>query len=222
MDVLFLVGPKGAGKSTVLQRMQDMESPEVRYIPSEALFLQARDDHRLAADTQTESIYTHDGTTWVDGAYELITQSIAAAGADATAKLAVCESTGTPPQFAGFVRAMRTSYNVVLVHMSAPLEVCAERIAQRTLAGHLPASRELIESVHTASMALLTEGLVAAGVSQPTGLPTFALELDSWRNDVNACAVACFQAVGTAIGDGGSEQAVILPDLGGGGGGGAV
>ena len=71
----------------------------------------------------------------------------------------VCESTGTPPQFPGFVRSLAATYGstaqVILAHASAPLETCAARIAQRPLKGQLPADRALVERIYRASMGLL-------------------------------------------------------------------
>ena len=43
LRVVLLCGPKGAGKTTALRRMEALAPSRVRYIPSEALFLRARD-----------------------------------------------------------------------------------------------------------------------------------------------------------------------------------
>ena len=106
MRLFLLCGPKGAGKTTCLQRMATFAPSRVRYIPSEALFLEARDAHaaRAADSSQTASIYANEGTSWVDAAYDLIADAVAAAESDGFA-LAVCESTGTPPQRRYFARA---------------------------------------------------------------------------------------------------------------------
>lgn len=187
VTVFLLVGPKGAGKTTVLKRMYERNPSRVAYIPSESLFLKARDAHAAAADdaAATENIYAENGASWVDAAYDLISEAIAAAAADGR-ELVVCESTGTPPQFAAFVRRATAAYDdVYLAHMSAPLETCAARIAQRDSAGHLPAARELVDSVHAASAALLT--------APDSGLPPFYLALNSEHLDADACADACYE-----------------------------
>ena len=241
--------------------MAEMAPASVHYVPSEALFLQARDRSdaalqdaeeappqvpqdagtgEVAADraavavngqavsSATNAIYsTPGGASWVDNAYVAIAENIAAgidrllaphsssdaeekdggvvvfdsssavlsssaaAAAAATASSSspfapsssssssspssaarrgsgmaaprvvccVCESTGTPPQFPGFVRSLAATYGstaqVILAHASAPLETCFARIAQRPLKGQLPAGRPLVERIYRASMGLL-------------------------------------------------------------------
>ena len=107
----------------------------------------------------------------------------------------MCESTGTPPQFPSFVRSMESlGFRVVMVHMSAPLDCCFDRIASRDTAGHLPASEELVGRIYVASMALLNDGIDAR-------LPPFVGLLSSETKDVNECAEFCIAAIdGLSVG----------------------
>ena len=105
--LLLLVGPKGTGKTTVLTHLAAL-TKGAHFTPSEKHFLQAKDEQ--GGSNATADIYQHnEGTTWVDVAYALIAQDIEKAAVQGK-HLILCESTGTPSQFAPFVQAMRTQW----------------------------------------------------------------------------------------------------------------
>ena len=167
--ILFLVGPKGVGKTTVLNNILSRDSSSSYFCHSERFFLDAqRNATEASTSTSTSStadIYNKNGTSWVDNAYAAISQDIDAALATGNKSLILCESTGTPAQFAPWVESLRSRFGrwqkertiaaVILVHISAPPEICSARIAQRSTTNQLAATPELVAKVHEKSMLLL-------------------------------------------------------------------
>jgi len=132
--LLFLVGPKGSGKTSVLKHMvASSVSGTCHFCPSETYFLLAKKRESKEAAMTTADIYNAKGVSWVNSAYSMIAHNIEKAIAMGH-RWILCESTGTPTQFAPFIQSMRDRWgceNVFLVHLSADASVCMDRIALR-------------------------------------------------------------------------------------------
>lgn len=58
------------------------------------------------------------------------------------------ESTGAHEYFYIFLDRLRTKYNVKLIRIFTPLEICSERIKQRDSSVHIPVSDEMIQIIN--------------------------------------------------------------------------
>src|SRR6185369_15828667 len=66
----------------------------------------------------------------------------------------VFETTGASKYFASLASEFRTQYNVRLVRVLAPKDICAERIRARNQEQQIPVSEDTIEKMFSLSTAL--------------------------------------------------------------------
>ena len=196
--ILFLVGPKGSGKTTILQYLIQKNQQLYHFCPSETLFLKAQNG-------VTADIYQKEGTSWVDSAYTAIACNIKDAIA-AGSRFICCESTGTPLQFKPFVNTMQREWGsnqVLLVHISATEMICQQRIGQRSTTNQLLIDSELVAQIYSKSMRLIEPCTESTNTNHSTNetkdtdgtnkteslqITDFALILDSSNTTVKECS----------------------------------
>eukprot|EP00121_Abeoforma_whisleri_P004672 Awhi_evm1s4227 len=208
--VIFLVGPKGVGKSTTGQLMKQRYPDMVHYVPSETIFMQVKEN----AGKSTDDIYKkdhHNQRTWVDDAYDAIlvnmlegidnlkrsqlkSQSSNDSQENRPKFFIVCESTGTPLPFPTFVQQLQGKFKVVLFFMYAELRVCSSRINERDSSVHMECDEALIEKVHNLSMKnYFDPGSVSTSSPADSNLPknnlSFLKVIDTTSEQItpNAC-----------------------------------
>ncbi len=134
--LLVLVGPKGAGKSTIGHLLA--AEPGVRFLRVEPLFLEVR--ARLGA--------SHPDFERLGFAAVLEGIRDAFARHDT-----VCiESTGASTLFASFLASLRALATVFLVRVVATPEQCVERIRGRDRSLHIPVSDDEVDRINAAAL----------------------------------------------------------------------
>lgn len=130
--ISLLVGPKGAGKTTLALRIEaELGIPFVRVEP---IWL------ALAAEKAFEGpAFDAEGQQRV---LAEVGRRLSESGR------AVLESTGTAPWFASFVARLRALGEVELVKVSAPRELCLERVRNRDPSAHIPVSDDRVEQIN--------------------------------------------------------------------------
>ncbi len=134
-QVLVLVGPKGAGKTTIGRFLA--AEMGIRFLEVEPLFLEVRS--RLGAshpDLERQGF-----------------ESVLASLADALTHCdSVCfDSTGASAHFPWLLAELGKLARVVPVRVLADPEQCVERIRSRDAAVHIPVAEEQIERINAAA-----------------------------------------------------------------------
>lgn len=137
--VIVLVGPKGAGKSYLGQRMRDELG--YGYVDAERIWLQLRAEGERPAGQ-----FDDEGQTRILLA---ISENLK------TTPVVVIESTAAAPWFESFIERLRALAAVEFVRVSASSDECLARIERRDQAIHLPASADLIRRVHAHASAIV-------------------------------------------------------------------
>ena len=130
--VVILVGPKGAGKSTIGRQLS--RASGVVFVDVEAIFRQLADPADVAAG------------------YRQVAQEVEARLRQGA--IATLEITGAAPQSEALIERLRERSHVLLVRLLAPVDLCWSRVTSRDASRHLPASEELVRRVHAVSEAL--------------------------------------------------------------------
>ena len=131
-SVIVLVGPKGAGKSTVGRLLEESEG--VLFVDVEGIFRNLADPSNVIAG------------------YEQVGREVSKRLESARA--VSIELTGAARETPELLRHLRRRHAVRMVRLTAPLAVCLRRIRQRDASRHLPSSEELVRKVHAISEAL--------------------------------------------------------------------
>jgi shikimate kinase len=134
--IIVLVGPKGAGKSYLGQRMRD--DLGLNFLEVERIWVELKSEGELS-----DKSFADEGTRRVLARIANALNTNPAA--------VIIESTGAAPWFHGFLRQLQDLATVEFVKVTAPIEICLQRIEQRDSSIHLPASRELIERTYAIS-----------------------------------------------------------------------
>jgi hypothetical protein len=134
-EVLLLVGPKGAGKSTIGQLLATQLG--VRFLRVEPLFLEVR-----AALGPSHPDYERRG-------FEAVLSALvdALAGHDA----ACFESTGASDHFPWLLSEIRKVARLHLVRVRASPDRCLERVRSRDASLHIPVSDDQVERINALS-----------------------------------------------------------------------
>ena len=131
--VIVLVGPKGAGKSTLCALLARAVGAEfVRVEPVYLNVLRAHPDQ--------------DPASLEPAGFGAILEQVHAAAA--RSRTVCLESTGTAGYFPTFLARLQARHRVVLVRVSAPGETCAERVRSRDVAEHIPVSDERVREIN--------------------------------------------------------------------------
>ena len=137
--LIVLVGPKGAGKSTVGRALEARHG--VRFVDVEAI---------------SRAVSAERGGV-IDEAYA---RAAFAATVDQLAKLGrrhprmVMETTGASDQTGAYLAGLGEHHDLLLVRLRAGEAVCRERIAHRDASVHAPVPQEVIAQMHRRSEAL--------------------------------------------------------------------
>ena len=138
-QVIVLVGPKGAGKTTlgrVLEREPGVHFLEVESIAKRVLAdMGGVIDERYAREAFAAIVVAVDSMA---GSYPTI----------------VLETTGASTETPAFIDALRRLRSVRLVRIVAPAETCATRIAQRDSSRQVDVPPDLIRAMHERTEAL--------------------------------------------------------------------
>ena len=148
---ILLVGPKGSGKSHI-GRILDARLG-VHFFHVEPLWLGYHAECRAAGRQPSIA----EGITRV---HPIL--------ADALGKHAnVCvETTGASPEILDALLALKPRSETVVARVTAPLELCLRRIANRDQTDQIPLDAETVRKVHVLSEALRLEADVALDSTQ--------------------------------------------------------
>lgn len=130
-SVLVLVGPKGSGKTYVGTLIN--KELGVPFLRVEPIFLENLRKSRLA------------GTALDEEGYAKVLAEVASVLSHESR--VIIESTGASEAFPAFLNALRSSYQVTLVSIRAPLERCLERIRSRDQQLHVPVSDDRVAEI---------------------------------------------------------------------------
>lgn len=139
--LFILIGPKGSGK-TYIGRILNKEKI-IKFLEVEPFFLKAIDDNKLVTildiSVQKE-------------AYKLIKNKISELFASNDSIL--IEQTGAIELFNKFYSEMQRNYDVFLIKISAPQNLCLKRIKDRTNNNQINMSSYLINKINKRSAKL--------------------------------------------------------------------
>ena len=131
-SVFILIGPKGCGKTTIGSLLErEFGIPFLRVEP-------------LILENMKTSPLT--GYELEKEGFHLEEQAIASIVAAENA--VIFEATGSSRYFPEVLARLRRQYDVRLIRIRCPLELCSERVAQRDAAEHIAVSDELLESIN--------------------------------------------------------------------------
>ncbi len=130
--IILLVGPKGAGKTYLaLQVERDFGVP---FVHVEKIWLDLMKERAAVSEG-----FDIEGQARVVAA---IRQRLANCNA------VVLESTGTAPWFAGQLSQLRKLGHLILVRVSASLDLCADRVRMRDQAQHINVSDDRVAEIN--------------------------------------------------------------------------
>ena len=130
--IFALIGPKGAGKSTLGRQLEHQLG--IEFLDVEAIF-RSLDDPTAVAEGYARV---------ADAAGERIDHGLSVS----------LELTGAAPQTHDLLDTLATQAPVRLVALEAPLAICLERVRNRDASTHLPIAEGIVEKVHALSTAL--------------------------------------------------------------------
>lgn len=137
--VVVLVGPKGAGKTTLGRMLERL--PDVRFLEVEAIA------KRLLAAMGN---IIDEG--YARRAFEAIAAQVALmSGAH---RVIIIETTGASEETPWFFDTLRRRHELRLVRVNARAETCATRIAERDPSQQVQVSPELVRTMHERTQAL--------------------------------------------------------------------
>jgi shikimate kinase len=131
--IIVLVGPKGSGKTFIGTLVS--EQLGCRFLRVEPIFLENMARSRLT------------GMALDEEGYACVLAAVASELS--AASCLIIESTGASEAFPAFLGELRSRYEVVLVSIRAPLEVCLQRVRDRDQAKHIPVSDDRVLEINT-------------------------------------------------------------------------
>ena len=66
----------------------------------------------------------------------------------------ISEATGSSPYLSGFLQNLKGKYNVKLVRINCPLDICFTRVKQRAREGQFLVTDEMVRSINATTSAL--------------------------------------------------------------------
>ena len=130
--VIILVGPKGSGKSFIGSLIdKELGIPFLRVEP---IFLANMRRSRATGDALDAEGY-HQVAAAIDRALT-------------GEKCLVIESTGAADAFSDFFLALRARYEVLLVSIKAPPDICLERVHSRDQSTHIAVSDDRVSEIN--------------------------------------------------------------------------
>ncbi len=130
--VYVLIGPKGSGKTYIGSLLESQF--DIKFLSVEKLGLENIPKSKLTGDELIKEGFQHE-----EAAIDEILKNQNSVS---------FESTGAHPYLQNILSSLRTKYNVKLVRIYAPLEICYERIKQRNPSLQIPVSDELLKSIN--------------------------------------------------------------------------
>lgn len=132
-SVLVLVGPKGSGKTFIGSLVS--EHLGVPFLRVEPIFLENMRNSRLSGAALDEEGY---GKVLSEIESRL----------DRVPRVAI-ESTAASEAFPAFLRALCSRYEVLLVSIRAPPDLCLERVRSRDQTAHIPVSDDRVSEINS-------------------------------------------------------------------------
>lgn len=131
--IVLLVGPKGAGKSTLGALLE--RDLGARFIRVESIYLQVLQAHPNVDPASLEPL-----------GFEAILKELDCV---AQSNRVVCiESTGTAGYFPTFLARLQAQHRVTLVRVVALAEICIARVKRRDAIGHIAVSDERVREIN--------------------------------------------------------------------------
>lgn len=131
-SVLVLVGPKGSGKTYVGTLIN--KELGVPFLRVEPIFLESIRSSQLTGTALDEESYS-----------KVLAEVDCVLNRESRV---IIESTGASEAFPAFLNALRSSYQVTLVSIRAPLERCLERVQSRDQPLHIPVSDDSVAEIN--------------------------------------------------------------------------
>lgn len=139
-QLVVLVGPKGAGKSTIGQMIESRFN--AHFVDVERIAIRVLRSMGGIIDE-----------TYARRAFEEIARAIRAVETDHAT--IVIETTGASDETIGFLHRLISRYEVRLIRVRASAETCAKRVKKRNQSKQISVSDDLIRTMHARSEALI-------------------------------------------------------------------
>lgn len=160
--VFILIGPKGGGKSHVGTIVEKYFG--IHFLNVDTLGLENNPKSKLLGED-----LIREGFHFEEAKIAEILQ---------TEDSVIFEATGSHAYFSIMLDRLRSSYTTKLIRVSAPLDKCRERIANRDQTKNIPVSNELIQSINERALKVQL---------------SWDLELDNSVDITEVAIVAAFQ-----------------------------
>lgn len=135
--VHILVGPKGSGKTHIGGVLEEeFQTPFLRVEP---LLI----EHRRKHGGPSGDLPRHGFDVEEQAIHAILTK----------AKSVIIEATGSSEFFPSFIANLASLYQVNLVRVACPLDLCFERVKQRSIEGHFPMTDEDIRAINRLAVA---------------------------------------------------------------------
>jgi shikimate kinase len=129
--LILLVGPKGAGKTFIGSLLE--ADLGVAFLRVEPIFLAVQRKHPEGVEDSYRG-------------YAEVEATLRQLAADH--HVMCIETTGASRVFNDFLAALRRQYRVILVSITAPAQVCANRVRARDQDSHIPVSDERLDEIN--------------------------------------------------------------------------
>ncbi|MFH1770140.1 MAG: AAA family ATPase [archaeon] len=130
--IYLLIGPKGSGKSYIGNLIE--KELGISFLNVEPFFMRSEEE----ANNLDEEFF--------EQAWKKVEEEI-----EKYDKV-ILESIGTFDSFKEFLKELEDSYDVKLIKVKSPLDLCIKRIRDRDKEVHVPMSKETIEKINELAM----------------------------------------------------------------------
>jgi predicted ABC-type ATPase len=135
--LLLLVGLKGSGKTFIGHVLE--KHLDVKFLPIEPIFLGLM---RQEPDLTGVALEQRGFQRVLDTLDQLAQQH----------SMLCIESTGTAHTFSALMAALRQGYQVLLIQIQAPLDICIARVRNRDTSAHIPVSNHRLREINEVAL----------------------------------------------------------------------